>query len=114
MSDDRDWRLGVFALHLGKPMGAVYACALGIKIPAPYFYGDGTVREPEGMITCALITREHEWSPNAAIATFAEVQDHINKTADYLKLDDQERAEFVAKMNDWILADHIVEGKRFV
>lgn len=106
----RDWKLGVVALTLKTAFGACVCAALGIAIPPPYFFGRATV-DADGNVICGFHDKDGVIIWKSRYDTFEVLQNNMRRTADYLKLDDVERKEFLDVMNEWIQAPYTKDAK---
>lgn len=103
----RDWRLKLIEATRGNQsmLGCIVLAAIG-KEPAnpPYFRGKATI-SAVGEVFCDFVSKDRIYNTAAHVSGDEELVRNCVGLTVHCDLDDFERVEFLAKVNDWIGAD---------
>lgn len=109
----RDWRLKVIEATEGNRslLGCIVLAAIGREPEnPPYFRGKATIAS-DGKIYCDFVDRgptkgQSEYHTNARVGDDEDFARNIIGLAVHCGLNDEERIEFLARVNSWIGEDH--------
>src|SRR4051812_33874904 len=104
----RDWRLKLIEATRGNQslLGCIVLAAIG-KTPKnpPYFTGSATITGA-GDVLCDFVERDRTYRVAAKIGDDDDLARNILGLVIHCGLTDEERVEFLARVNRWIARDH--------
>lgn len=104
----RDWRLKLIEATCGNQsmLGCIVLAAIG-KEPEnpPYFRGKATIAE-SGDIFCDFVERDRVYHVGARVGDDEDFVRNLVGLTVNCELNDEERVEFLARVNNWIGEDH--------
>jgi hypothetical protein len=96
-----NWKQKSLAATRGTQFGAIVACALGEKIPAPHFRGRPSITS-DGFVMCDFVDRNGDGHMGAFVGALSDVERNTKGLAAHLKLSEVECAEYAAAIGGWL------------
>lgn len=104
----RDWRLKLIEKTRGNQTheGRIVLAAIG-KEPSnpPYFRGRANITS-DGMVLCDFVSADGVYHHDDVVGTDSDLVRNMVALASFSGLNDDEKIEFLALVNDWIAVDN--------
>lgn len=89
----------------GTKTGAILACALGVRIPAPCFVGKAVVTS-DGFVMCSFRGPDGNYHPGAFVGSVADLDRNLSNVSSDLGLNAAEYNHLAAAITNWIATDY--------
>jgi len=101
----KTWKQRALAATRGSQLGAIVACVLGRKIPAPHFIGKASITS-DGFVMCDFRSKDGAYRHGAFVCDATDLERNTAGLIAHLELTPEEQKIFLAAMSAWISTDY--------